>query len=116
MSAVARGSIVGGGDGRVPDRTPSSLEIAQEAKLRPIEAIAEQAGLQGDEVEPYGRFKAKISLAALERLAGAAQGKLICVAGVTPTRAGEGKTTTSVSLTEGLGAIGRKPVLCLREP
>ncbi len=94
----------------------SSLEIAQEAKLQPIEAIADQMGLEPDEVEPYGRYKAKINLAALERLAGVTQGKLICVAGVTPTRAGEGKTTTSVALTQGLGAIGRKPVLCLREP
>jgi formate--tetrahydrofolate ligase len=94
----------------------SSLEIAQEAKLQPIEAIAEQMGLEPDEVEPYGRYKAKINLAALERVAGVTQGKLICVAGVTPTRAGEGKTTTSVALTQGLGAIGRKPVLCLREP
>ncbi|MGN6167814.1 MAG: formate--tetrahydrofolate ligase, partial [Solirubrobacteraceae bacterium] len=94
----------------------SSLEIAQEAKLQPIEAIAERAGLELDEVEPYGRHKAKINLSALERLAGVTQGKLICVAGVTPTRAGEGKTTTSVALTQGLGAIGRKPVLCLREP
>jgi formate--tetrahydrofolate ligase len=94
----------------------SSLEIAQDAKLQPIEAIAEQMGLETDEVEPYGRYKAKINLAALERLAGVSQGKLVCVAGVTPTRAGEGKTTTSVALTQGLGAIGRKPVLCLREP
>jgi formate--tetrahydrofolate ligase len=116
MMSAARESTVGRGDGRRPDRAPSSLEIAQEAKLQPIEAIAERAGLVADEVEPYGRFKAKISLTALERLAGAAQGKLVCVAGMTPTRAGEGKTTTSVSLTEGLGAIGRKPVLCLREP
>src|SRR2546421_4299668 len=95
---------------------PSSLEIAQEAQLRPIVEIAEAAGLEPDEAEPYGRYKAKINLSALERLAGVAQGKLICVAGVTPTRAGEGKTTTSVALTQGLGAIGRKPVLCLREP
>jgi formate--tetrahydrofolate ligase len=94
----------------------SSLEIAQEATLQPIDAIAESLGLESSEVEPYGRYKAKISLNALERLSGAQQGKLICVAGVTPTRAGEGKTTTAVSLTQGLGAIGRKPVLCLREP
>jgi formate--tetrahydrofolate ligase len=94
----------------------SSLEIAQEARLVPIEEIAERIGLEPEEVEPYGRYKAKINLAALERLAGVQQGKLVCVAGVTPTRAGEGKTTTSVALTQGLGAIGRKPVLCLREP
>jgi formate--tetrahydrofolate ligase len=95
---------------------PSSLEIAQEATLQPIDAIAESLGLESSEVEPYGRYKAKISLDALERLSGVQQGKLICVAGMTPTRAGEGKTTTSVSLTQGLGAIGRRPVLCLREP
>jgi formate--tetrahydrofolate ligase len=99
-----------------PKSMPSSLEIAQAAELRPIEGIAESIGLRADEVEPYGRYKAKINLSALDRLASATQGKLICVAGMTPTRAGEGKTTTAVSLTEGLGAIGRKPVLCLREP
>jgi formate--tetrahydrofolate ligase len=96
--------------------TASSLEIAQQAKLVPIDQIAESIGLAADEVEPYGRYKAKINLGALERLSGTAEGKLVCVAGMTPTRAGEGKTTTAVSLTEGLGVIGRKPVLCLREP
>src|SRR5687767_570289 len=94
----------------------SSLEIAQEAELRPIEAIAEEAGLLPEEVDPYGRFKAKISLDEVERMKDAPDGKLICVAGMTPTKAGEGKTTTAVSLTQGLGAIGRRPVLCLREP
>jgi formate--tetrahydrofolate ligase len=95
---------------------PSSLEIAQAARLRPIAPFAEELGLTPDEVEPYGRYKAKIGLDALDRLSGTAQGKLICVAGMTPTRAGEGKTTTAVSLTQGLGVIGRRPVLCLREP
>jgi formate--tetrahydrofolate ligase len=94
----------------------SSLEIAQEAELQPIESIAEQAGLRADEIEPYGRYKAKIGLPVLERLGDLPDGKLVCVAGMTPTRAGEGKTTTAVGLTQGLGAIGRKPVLCLREP
>src|SRR5688572_9003203 len=94
----------------------SSLEIAQEAELQPIESIAERAGLLPEEVDPYGRYKAKISLDALERLKGAPDGKLVCVAGVTPTKAGEGKTTTAVSLTQGLGRIGKEPVLCLREP
>src|SRR5205807_965438 len=82
----------------------------------PIEEVAESAGLLREEVEPYGRHKAKLNLTALDRLAGTARGKFVCVAGMTPTRAGEGKTTTAVSLTEGLGAIGRRPVLCLREP
>jgi formate--tetrahydrofolate ligase len=94
----------------------SSLEIAQEAELHSIESIAEQAGLHADEIEPYGRYKAKIGLGVLDRLSGMPDGKLICVAGMTPTRAGEGKTTTAVGLTQGLGAIGRRPVLCLREP
>jgi formate--tetrahydrofolate ligase len=99
-----------------PSIVKSSLEIAQEAELQPIESIAEQAGLHVDEIEPYGRYKAKIGLGVLDRLTGLPDGKLVCVAGMTPTRAGEGKTTTAVGLTQGLGAIGRRPVLCLREP
>jgi formate--tetrahydrofolate ligase len=94
---------------------PSSLEIAQEAQLRPIMEIAETAGLLPEEVEPYGRYKAKIDLGVLDRLAGREDAKLIDVTAITPTKAGEGKTTTSVSLTQGLGHIGRSPVLCLRE-
>ncbi|MGH2762438.1 MAG: formate--tetrahydrofolate ligase [Thermoleophilaceae bacterium] len=94
----------------------SSLEIAQEAELLPIESIAERMGLLPEEFEPYGRHKAKVSLEVVERLADAPDAKVVCVAGVTPTRAGEGKTTTAVSLTQGLGAIGKEPLLCLREP
>jgi formyltetrahydrofolate synthetase len=94
----------------------SSLEIAQEAELLPIETIAERTGLTPDEFEPYGRHKAKVSLDVLDRLRDAPDAKIVCVAGVTPTRAGEGKTTTAVSLTQGLGAIGKDPLLCLREP
>jgi formate--tetrahydrofolate ligase len=94
---------------------PSSLEIAQTARLRPIADVAEEAGLQPDEYELYGRHKAKIDLSALDRLRTAPDAKLVCVTAITPTKAGEGKTTTSVSLTQGLGAIGKRPVLCLRE-
>jgi formate--tetrahydrofolate ligase len=94
----------------------SSLEIAQEAELLPIETIAEQTGLLPEEFEPYGRHKAKVSLDVVDRLADAPDAKIVCVAGVTPTKAGEGKTTTAVSLTQGLGAIGKDPLLCLREP
>jgi formate--tetrahydrofolate ligase len=94
----------------------SSLEIAQEAELLPIETIAERTGLLPEEFEPYGRYKAKVSLDVVDRLADAPDAKIVCVAGVTPTRAGEGKTTTAVSLTQGLGAIGKEPLLCLREP
>jgi formate--tetrahydrofolate ligase len=93
----------------------SSLEIAQEAVLEPIESIASAAGLEPDEIEPYGRHKAKIAMSVLERLADRPDGKLICVTGMTPTKAGEGKTTTLVGLTQGLGVIGKNPVACLRE-
>jgi formate--tetrahydrofolate ligase len=93
----------------------SSLEIAQEAVLEPIDAIAAAAGLEPDEIEPYGRYKAKVSLSVLDRLQGRPDGKLICVTGMTPTKAGEGKTTTLVGLTQGLGVIGRNAVACLRE-
>jgi formate--tetrahydrofolate ligase len=94
---------------------PSSLEIAQQAQLRPIAEIAEAAGLEPDEVDLYGKYKAKINLSVLDRLAGKPDAKLVNVTAITPTKAGEGKTTTAVSLTQGLGFIGRKPVLCLRE-
>jgi formyltetrahydrofolate synthetase len=93
----------------------TSLEIAQEAVLTPIDEIASNAGLQPDEVEPYGRYKAKLSLSILDRLADRPDGKLVCVTGMTPTKAGEGKTTTLVGLTQGLGEIGKNPVACLRE-
>jgi formyltetrahydrofolate synthetase len=94
----------------------SSLEIAQDAVLKPIEAIAEGLGLETEEFEPYGRYKAKIDLTVLDRLADRPDGKLVCVTGMTPTKAGEGKTTTLVGLTQGLGHIGKRPVACLREP
>jgi formate--tetrahydrofolate ligase len=94
---------------------PSSLEIAQAAELLPIADIAAAAGLEPDEVDLYGRFKAKVSLSVLDRLADRPDAKLVTVTAITPTKAGEGKTTTAVSLTQGLGRIGRNPVLCLRE-
>jgi formyltetrahydrofolate synthetase len=99
----------------VKTEMPSSLEIAQGAELRPIADVAADAGLLAEEVELYGRYKAKVNLSVLERLADRPDAKLINVTAITPTPAGEGKTTTSVSLTQGLGAIGRNPVLCLRE-
>ncbi len=94
----------------------SSLEIAQEAVLRPIMDIAREAGLEEDEVDLYGKYKAKVSLGAIGRLADVPNAKVVCVSAITPTKAGEGKTTTSVSLTQGMGRIGKRPVLCLREP
>lgn len=94
----------------------SGLEIAQAATLRPIVEVAAAAGIAEDELEPYGRYRAKVSPAVLDRLADRPEGKLIITTAITPTKAGEGKTTTSISLTQGLGRIGKDVILCLREP
>jgi len=94
---------------------PSSLEIAQAATLRPIADIAADIGLQPSEVELYGSYKAKVALSVLDRLADRPDGKLINVTAITPTPAGEGKTTTAVALTQGFGKLGKRSVLCLRE-
>jgi formate--tetrahydrofolate ligase len=93
----------------------SNLEIAQQAVLRPIADVAAELGLEEHEWEPYGRYKGKVELSVLDRLADRPDAKLVLVTAITPTPAGEGKTTTAVSLTQGLGRIGRRPVLCLRE-
>jgi formyltetrahydrofolate synthetase len=94
----------------------SALDIAHDAKLQDITDVATKAGIQPHELEPFGRYRGKVQLPILERLAQAKDGKLVIVTAITPTKAGEGKTTTSVALTQGLGQIGRKVVLCLREP
>ena len=94
----------------------SGLEIAQEAVLRPITDVAADAGILEDELEQYGRSKAKVSLSILDRLADRPDGKLVITTAITPTKAGEGKTTTSISLTQGMGRIGKDVMLCLREP
>jgi formate--tetrahydrofolate ligase len=94
----------------------TALEIAHDAKLRPITDVAQQAGILPDELEQYGENRGKIKLSILDRLASAKSGKVIIVTAITPTKAGEGKTTTSISLTQGLGKIGKKVVLALREP
>src|SRR6266536_142974 len=94
----------------------TSLEIAQAAEPREITDVAADLGLDAEELEPYGRFKAKVPLDALHCRAGSAQGKLICVTAITPTPAGEGKTTTAISLTDALWRLGASTALCLREP
>jgi formate--tetrahydrofolate ligase len=94
----------------------SGLEIAQQAVLRPITDVAADAGILDQELEQYGRFKGKISLSILDRLADRSDGKLIITTAITPTKAGEGKTTTSISLAQGMGRIGKDVMLCLREP
>jgi formate--tetrahydrofolate ligase len=87
-----------------------------EASLRPIEEVGRAAGLLPDELEPQGRHAAKVDLAVLDRLRDAADGRLVVVTGVTPTSAGEGKTTTAIALTQGLERIGTRGILCMREP
>jgi formate--tetrahydrofolate ligase len=95
---------------------PSSLEIAQRARLRPIVEVAEELGLLPDEVELYGRHKAKIRLEALERLAHRPDGREIIVTAITPTPLGEGKTTTTIGLTQGLRRIGVRAAATIRQP
>jgi formate--tetrahydrofolate ligase len=95
---------------------PSSLEIAQRARIRPISEVAGAAGLLEDEVEPYGRTKAKVHLSVLERLRDRPDGRLVVVTALTPTSAGEGKTTTAIGLTQGLARTGTRAILCMREP
>jgi len=95
----------------------TGLQIAQEAILRPIAEVAHGLGLSQDEFEPYGPHIAKIDAArVLDRLADRPDGRIVIVTAVTPTKAGEGKTTTSLSLTQGLGVTGKRVALCLREP
>ncbi len=94
----------------------TDIEISRAAKMRPIGEIAARLGIPEEAVEPYGRTKAKISLQWLAEKRKGKQGKLILVTAINPTPAGEGKTTTSVGLTDGLARIGKKAMLCLREP
>ncbi len=94
----------------------TGLEIAQEARLELIADVAARAGILPDELRPYGTYRAKVALSVLDRLRDRPDGKLIITTAITPTKAGEGKTTTSVSLTQGLGVLGKDAALCLREP
>ena len=92
----------------------TDIEIAQEAKMKPITQIAAQLGLEDESVIPYGRYKAKIDHRLIHNAK--KQGKLILVTAISPTPAGEGKTTTSVGLADAMNALGKKTMLCLREP
>lgn len=94
----------------------TDVQIAQEAEMKPIKEIAESLGIQENELEPYGRYKAKVSLDVLKRLGNKPNGKLILVTAINPTPAGEGKTTTNVGLSMGLNKIGKKAITTLREP
>jgi formate--tetrahydrofolate ligase len=95
----------------------SDIEIAQAAKKRPIMELAkERLGIAAENLEPYGHYKAKLSMDFIKSLKSKPNGKLILVTAITPTPAGEGKTTTTVGLTDALNHIGKKAMLCLREP
>ena len=95
-------------------KVPSDIAIAQAAKLRPIADIAAELRLEEDEVEFYGKYKAKVSLTALERRTPV--GRLVLVTGITPTPAGEGKSTVTVGVAQALRKLGKRAMLCIREP
>ena len=94
----------------------SDIAIAQQAKLKRINEVAATLGIPEEHLEPYGHFKAKVSLSYAESLASRPDGKLILVTAISPTPAGEGKTTTTVGLGDALNRIGKKAIICLREP
>jgi len=99
------------------DPVPADIEIAQEALLKPITQIAEELGLLPEEIEMYGTYKAKVRLGVLERLKDMPDGKYIDVTAITPTPLGEGKTTTTVGLSQALGAhLGKSVITCIRQP
>ena len=95
---------------------PSDLEIAQAAELKPILDVAASLGLGPDDLDLYGKYKAKIHLDVLERFADRPQGKYVDVTAITPTPLGEGKTTTTIGLTQGLGVLGKSVVAAIRQP
>lgn len=95
---------------------PSDIEIAQEAKLRPITEIMEEIGLLPDEVDLYGKYKAKVHLSVLERLKDRPNGKYIDVTAITPTPLGEGKTVTTIGVSQGLAYLGKRVFTCIRQP
>jgi formate--tetrahydrofolate ligase len=101
----------------VPAPFPSNIEIAQRARMRPIQELArERLGIPVESLEPYGHYKAKVSLDYVAQLDGRPEGKLVLVTATSPTPAGEGKTTTTVGLGDALNLLGKKTIMCLREP
>lgn len=105
------------GPGRPFVSVPRDIDIAQRATPLPIGQLAEKAGILPQELESYGRYKAKVSLAVRDRLAGAPNGKYVVVTAITPTPLGEGKTTTTVGLSQAIGAhLGKNVFTCIRQP
>ena len=97
-------------------KAKSDIEIAREAKLLPIAEVASKLSIPADELEPYGKYKAKLSREFLESIKENKRGKLILVTAINPTPAGEGKTTVSIGLAQALSKLGDKAALALREP
>jgi formate--tetrahydrofolate ligase len=95
---------------------PSDIEIARHARMRPMQEIADALLIPSDDIIPYGRHKAKVSLDFVDRTERSANGKLILVTAISPTPAGEGKTTTTIGLGDALNRIGKRSTICLREP
>ncbi len=94
----------------------TDIQIAQEATMQPIVAVAEQLGIAADDLELYGKYKAKLSDELMNRVASNPDGKLVLVTAINPTPAGEGKTTTSIGLAQAMGKLNKKAILALREP
>jgi len=95
---------------------PADIDIARAASMLPIDEIAEKIEIPSEALEHYGRYKTKVSLDFFDRIADRKPGKLILVTAITPTPAGEGKTTTSIGLADGLNRTGHQTIVCLREP
>ncbi|KAI5122970.1 hypothetical protein M0805_006849 [Coniferiporia weirii] len=101
----------------IQEKVPSDIEIAMAQTPKPVAQLAQEIGVQANEIESYGRYKAKIELSVLDRLAHRKDGKYIVVAGITPTPLGEGKSTTTIGLAQALGAhLGRPSFACVRQP
>lgn len=101
----------------IKEKVPSDIDIAMAQTPKPVVQLAHEIGIQGDELESYGRYKAKVELSVLERLAHRKDGKYVVISGITPTPLGEGKSTTTIGLAQALGAhLGRPAFACVRQP
>ena len=95
---------------------PSDIEIAQNAKMLPIKDVAASLGLGEEDIEPYGRYKAKLTDEYIKSIGDRPDGRLVLVTAINPTPAGEGKTTQTIGIGEALGRLNRKAIIALREP
>ncbi len=116
MSAEAPAGVTRQGGGNMAAEVKSDIEIARAAKKQPIWEIGAKLGIPAEHLEPYGNDKAKVSAEFIRSLADRPDGKLVLVTAISPTPAGEGKTTTTVGLGDGLNRIGKRAAVCLREP